>query len=185
MKMHRNPMGWWKERHVAVKAGIILGGIALAAGAFVLFGMMVMWLWNWLMPEIFGLPTIGFWQGWGLLALSSILFKGFGGGGDNGHARDRKKMRKHMEWQYHRHGWQECDEGREPGTVPDGPDTGGPDRGPRHDRGFHGGPGRGPHGHGDCQDFRGRGLRPGRNDRPESGPPTDGDANPGTPGEGQ
>jgi len=33
-----------------------------------------MWLWNWLMPVIFGLPTIGFWQALGLLVLTSILF---------------------------------------------------------------------------------------------------------------
>ncbi|WP_258104918.1 hypothetical protein [Marinoscillum sp. MHG1-6] len=37
----------------------------------------VMYLWNWLMPEIFGLTTITFWQAFGLLLLSKIIF-GFG-----------------------------------------------------------------------------------------------------------
>jgi len=55
--------------------GIILAGVIAAAGFFVLFGFIVMWLWNWLMPTIFSLPAISFWQGWGLLLLSSILFK--------------------------------------------------------------------------------------------------------------
>jgi hypothetical protein len=32
-------------------------------------------LWNWLMPLIFGLPHITFWQAVGLNLLSSILFK--------------------------------------------------------------------------------------------------------------
>jgi hypothetical protein len=32
-------------------------------------------LWNWLMPLIFGLPQITFWQAVGLNMLSSILFK--------------------------------------------------------------------------------------------------------------
>ena len=32
-------------------------------------------LWNWLMPAIFGLPHITFWQAVGLNLLSSILFK--------------------------------------------------------------------------------------------------------------
>jgi hypothetical protein len=32
-------------------------------------------LWNWLMPLIFGLPQITFWQAVGLNILSSILFK--------------------------------------------------------------------------------------------------------------
>jgi hypothetical protein len=43
---------------------------------FALFGAGTMWLWNWLMPAIFKLPTIGFWQAVGLLILSHILFRG-------------------------------------------------------------------------------------------------------------
>lgn len=35
----------------------------------------VMLLWNWLMPEIFGLIEISFWQALGLCVLSSALFK--------------------------------------------------------------------------------------------------------------
>ena len=34
----------------------------------------VMLLWNSLMPTIFGLTKIGFWQAFGLLLLSTILF---------------------------------------------------------------------------------------------------------------
>lgn len=34
-----------------------------------------MWLWNWLMPEIFNLIEITFGQALGLVVLSSILFK--------------------------------------------------------------------------------------------------------------
>lgn len=34
----------------------------------------LMWLWNWLMPDIFGLTTIGYWQSLGLMLLSTILF---------------------------------------------------------------------------------------------------------------
>ena len=44
-------------------------------------GGIVMLLWNWLAPELFGLRTITFWQAFGLLALCRILFGGFGGGG--------------------------------------------------------------------------------------------------------
>lgn len=46
-----------------------------------LFAAAFMWLWNALLPELFGLPIITYWQGLGLLALSKILFTGFGGGG--------------------------------------------------------------------------------------------------------
>jgi hypothetical protein len=41
-------------------------------------GAVVRLLWNWLLPPILGLPAISFWQALGLLALSRILFGGFG-----------------------------------------------------------------------------------------------------------
>jgi hypothetical protein len=34
----------------------------------------VWWLWNWLMPTIFGLPMISFWQALGLSLLCGSLF---------------------------------------------------------------------------------------------------------------
>jgi len=39
----------------------------------------VMALWNGLMPEIFGLRAITYWQAFGLMVLSWILFRGFRG----------------------------------------------------------------------------------------------------------
>jgi len=41
----------------------------------VIWALPTMWLWNWLMPYLFNLPTITFWQALGLNALSTILFK--------------------------------------------------------------------------------------------------------------
>ena len=43
------------------------------------FGFLFMTLWNWLMPALFGLRLITFWQALGLLILSKILFGGFRG----------------------------------------------------------------------------------------------------------
>jgi len=37
----------------------------------------IMLLWNWLMPELFGLTTITFLQALGVLALSKLLFGGW------------------------------------------------------------------------------------------------------------
>lgn len=51
----------------------------------VVFGGCVMLLWNWLMPELFGLPSLSFCQAAGLLALCKILFGGFGGCHHHGH----------------------------------------------------------------------------------------------------
>jgi uncharacterized membrane protein len=48
-----------------------------AALALLVFGFVVMSLWNWLMPGLFGLRLITFWQALGLLVLFKILFGGF------------------------------------------------------------------------------------------------------------
>jgi hypothetical protein len=58
------------------------------------FGEAVYHLWNWLMPTLFHLPVITFWQGVGLLGLSWALFGGWRGfGGRGGH---RGPWRKRM-----------------------------------------------------------------------------------------
>jgi len=44
------------------------------------FGFLVMRLWNWLMPALFGWHLITFGQALGILVLSKILFGGFRGG---------------------------------------------------------------------------------------------------------
>jgi hypothetical protein len=54
-----------------------------------LFGEIVMLLWNWLMPALFGLKLITFWQAVGLLILARILVGGLGGGGNNKGPRKR------------------------------------------------------------------------------------------------
>ena len=51
---------------------LVIGILMLAV---ILFGAPLMVLWNWLMPTIFGLPEIGFWQACGLQLLATILFK--------------------------------------------------------------------------------------------------------------
>ncbi len=47
------------------------------------FVFVVMYLWNWLIPELFNGPVVSFWQAFGLLLLSKILFGGFKGGKSN------------------------------------------------------------------------------------------------------
>jgi len=56
-----------------VNSILLIIGVAILA--VLLFGGPLMVLWNWLMPTIFGLPEIGFWQACGLQLLSIILFK--------------------------------------------------------------------------------------------------------------
>lgn len=52
--------------------GYILLGAVLSA---VLFCWPFQLLWNWLMPDLFGLSPITVWQSWGLLTMSGFLFK--------------------------------------------------------------------------------------------------------------
>jgi hypothetical protein len=51
--------------------------LVIAAVAVTVFSFVVMGLWNRLIPAIFGLHAITFWQALGLLVLSKILFGGF------------------------------------------------------------------------------------------------------------
>lgn len=62
----RNPLIW-------IAWGV--GGVIIAALMALIFGLVVMWLWNWLMPTIFNLPELTYWQAWGLVILFHILFK--------------------------------------------------------------------------------------------------------------
>src|SRR6185312_3127727 len=60
-----------------------------------LFGELVMHLWNWLLPSLFGFRTITFWQTLGVLLLSRILFGSWAGnGGGNRRSRRRDKWEK-------------------------------------------------------------------------------------------
>jgi hypothetical protein len=61
-----------------------------------LFGEIVMHLWNWLMPALFGLKMITFWQAIGLLILARILVGGLGGGGGKS---NRQRKRAGMRWE--------------------------------------------------------------------------------------
>ena len=63
------------------------------AAFIALGGFVVQQLWNWLMPAMFGLRVITFWQGLGLLALCRILFGGLGRGATRSSARRRMKDR--------------------------------------------------------------------------------------------
>jgi len=71
----------------------------LALLAFIaLGGEVVRLLWNWLLPPLFGLRQITFWEALGILALCRILFGGFGGHGSyrSGPRRRMGERWKHM-----------------------------------------------------------------------------------------
>ena len=93
--------GEWKHKS-PVGRGLRIAGLAVlgvaGAGLFALaFGWLAMILWNWLMPAIFGLGTITYWQAFGVVVLAKVLFGGVGGhGGHHGGSR-RHPWRAHGE----------------------------------------------------------------------------------------
>lgn len=92
-RRHKRWSEWSTGAKVLVVLGIVVGAPALIAG----FVLVTMALWNWLMPVIFGLPRIGFWQSLGILVLAQFLFKG-GHPGRAGRAHwKRRQVWKHMQ----------------------------------------------------------------------------------------
>lgn len=74
----------------------ILKFMLFAALFVVVVGFVVMGLWNWLLPGLFGFHPITFWQAVGILILSKVLFGGFRGGPGR-HLHWRKRMLERWE----------------------------------------------------------------------------------------
>lgn len=62
-----------------IKKGLMI--LIFGTAAVLLFGWIVMSLWNGILPAVLGVKAITFLQALGILLLSKILFGGFGGGG--------------------------------------------------------------------------------------------------------
>ena len=76
-----------RRRRLLFIAPLAVLGLALFT---FLGGEIVMWLWNWLLPPLFGWRQITFWQALALLALCRILFGGFGRHGFSGSGMRRR-----------------------------------------------------------------------------------------------
>jgi hypothetical protein len=92
-----------------MKKLMVMIPIGIGAIALVTFvgGQLVMRLWNWLLPPLFGVPEVTFWQAVGLLALSRIMFGGMGMGG-RGHSKhqdftpeERQRVRQRIRERFH------------------------------------------------------------------------------------
>ena len=81
-----------RNRWMFIAPLAIVGIIVFTA----LGGGLVMWLWNWLAPALFGWRAITFWQAIGLLALCRILFGGVGGRGGGPRMDMRRRMADRM-----------------------------------------------------------------------------------------
>ena len=79
------------------KAAKIAKILLMVLVAVTVFGFVVMELWNALMPQIFGLHALTFWQALGLLLLAKLLFGGFHRHSGGGPGRWRHRMKERWE----------------------------------------------------------------------------------------
>ncbi len=124
MNVHRMH-NMWPGVPPAVKglriAGLVVLGVIGAALFALVFGWLVMILWNWLMPAIFHLGLITYWQAFGIVVLGKLIFGGIGGGHRGGRGKGPWKgnpwEKAHGpggardEWRWYREYWDQ--EGRE------------------------------------------------------------------------
>ncbi|MFZ2055587.1 MAG: hypothetical protein WAU81_15465 [Candidatus Aminicenantales bacterium] len=79
-----HPQGSFASRHGSKAlriVGLTVAGVGFAVLFALVFGLVVKILWNWLMPAIFGLGEITFWQAFGIVLLAKLLF-----GAGHGHS---------------------------------------------------------------------------------------------------
>jgi hypothetical protein len=79
--------------------GWVFIGLGFAALFALVFGFVVKWVWNMLMPELFGLSAITFWQAFGIVILAKLLFGGFSPHRHNRSPKDyRQQYERHFPW---------------------------------------------------------------------------------------
>ncbi len=89
---------WGRCGHRGRIAGWIVLGIVGVSAFILVFGAVIMWLWNALLPDLFHFGTITYWQAVGLAVLARLLF----GSMHHGHSHGRHG--KFSRWGYRRHG---------------------------------------------------------------------------------
>jgi hypothetical protein len=99
-----------KKSPIEIVGIIIFGAIAIT-GLAILFGFIIMWLWNWLMPDVFGLPELTYWKAVGLFILFKLFLGGSGMGNKNKECKSsssREKPKKDFsKWEYYDAFWDE------------------------------------------------------------------------------
>jgi len=140
-----------RARKILRIIGMVFVGLIFAVLFALVFGFLVKWLWNFLMPELFGIKQITYWQAFGMVILAKLLFGTFGSHGhDRKHHRpfgrwhnrfhnseDEPWTRRSRHWKFYKQYWQ--DEGKaafetylrrkeKEGEVGNGPPIKGPDR---------------------------------------------------------
>jgi hypothetical protein len=106
---------WGPWRIIAV----VIAALVIVPLLIFVFGSLTMFLWNWLMPGLFGLPVLTFWKAVGILLLAKLIFgcgsgfrrhRGFHGRWKKWHGHrddDWTPDGDHRNWRYYRQYWRE------------------------------------------------------------------------------
>ena len=122
----KNHVSHHRKRGVKVLriVGMTLVGIMAAILFGFLFALFIKLLWNWLMPALFSVKEITYWQAFGIFILAKLLFGSFGHHQDDHHDHFHKKIDakwhrfigieddeewqprgSHKNWKYYRRYW--------------------------------------------------------------------------------
>lgn len=87
-------LNMWQQLPKGLKTAVwIVLGILFFVVMAIVFGWLIQLLWNATIADMFGLPTISYWQALGIFVLAKILF-GFGISGGNSAGSKKKKKDK-------------------------------------------------------------------------------------------
>ena len=135
MENNNNYKHKYYSRRITPRIGRVFGwgfiGLVFVCLFALIFGFVVKWLWNMLMPAIFGLGAITFWQAFALVVLAKLLFGSFSGPRRSyrqsrhdwgqphdwhppwNHFREKRESRRDRfrDWKYYHQFWEE--EGKE------------------------------------------------------------------------
>lgn len=81
------------------KFWLIFPFVLIAIGLFIWF---FQWLWNSILPDVLGVKSISYWQAFGILIISKILFGSYGGKkrfGGNSSCDDSPKSTWKQKWE--------------------------------------------------------------------------------------
>lgn len=107
----------WRRPKGAKLVGLITLGLSAAIFFGFLYGFFVRILWNWLMPDLFNLKEITYWQAFGIVMLARLVFGSRGGSRSGGSRSSRTSKRERLSstdgyiqdsrhWRYYDEWWQ-------------------------------------------------------------------------------
>ena len=74
---------------------MVFAGVAFAVLFAFVFGLVVQYLWNFIMPDLFGLKAITYWQAFALVILAKIFFGALGSHAGGHHFNGHPKLKKY------------------------------------------------------------------------------------------